>query len=455
MKELRIGFIGINSVLLNGDENVKIFEDSKKFIKELVKPNQLMVFEEVFVDNLQSQGKLANLIDEWGELSFDLIIIQSVGFGLGIGPVDLAMSQKNVPIVIWALPEPGLAEGVALKRNSWCGANMHTAHLNKLGVKYEYIYGMPGKDVEFDLKKIIKVFEVMKRLRNSTIGAIGGRVPGYYDSNFDELSLRKSLGIKFEFFDLAQVFALFDKITEKEVSDTASEIYSKKRVDIEDYLTNSVKLYIAIKKIVAEYGLSALSVKCLSVMQNICDIAACSPIIALGDVGIPSSCEGDMLGAASMLIMNYFNGDVTTLMDIVGFEFENNNFLIFHCGACPTKMASDSKSIEYRKQSISDTHPGITSEFALKAGKCGLLRLREDNDIRGKYKMLFIEGEGIKGPNLIRGNSLKIKINGDVTKMVEIIIKEGFEHHHAFGYGIRKDLLLKFCEWNNIDTLFM
>jgi len=454
MKGLRIGFVGVNSVLLNGDENVKVFEESKKFIKELAKPNQLMIFEEVLVDNLESQGKLANLVEEWGELSFDLIILQSVGFGLGAGPVDIAMSQKGVPIVIWSLPEPGLTEGTGLKRNSWCGANMHTAHLNKLGVKYEYIYGMPGKDVEYDLKKIIKVFEVTKRLRKSTIGAIGGRVPGYYDSNFDELSLRKSLGIKFEFFDLAQVFALFEGITEKEVKDTADKIYPKNRVDIDDYLANNVKLYIAIRKIVEEYGLSGLSVKCWPDMQNLLNIVACSTVSALGDVGIPSSCEGDMLGAVSMLIMNYFSDDVTTLMDIVDFDFKDNNFLIFHCGACPTKMASDKGSVEYRTQSIVAAHCGIASEFALKEGQCGLMRLREDNEIKGKYKMLFVGGEGIKGPNVIRGNSLKIKTD-DVGKMVDTIIKEGFEHHYAFGYGIDGDLLAKFCQWNNIDKFFV
>ena len=368
---------------------------------------------------------------------------------------EVALSQRNVPVILWALPEPDLKEEAGLKRNSWCGVNMHSAHLNKLGVRYEYIYGLPGQEVEIKLKQIIKVFEVIKRLRKSTIGAIGARVPGYYDSNFDELSLRKSLGIKFEFFDLAQVFAQFEKISDKEVEDTAKKIYSFKRIDIDNYIKNSTRFYISIKRIIAEYNLSAVSVKCWPDLQDILNIVACSVISALGDLNFPVSCEGDMLGAASMLLMHYFSNDVTSLVDITDFDFKENNFLIFHCGACPTAMAANRDKIEHREQSIAGTHPGIANEFALKSGNCSLLRLREDNDIRGKYRMFFAEGEGIEGANIIRGNTLKIKINSDLSNFIDAIIKNGFEHHYAFGYGVNKDSLMKFCEWTNIETYFV
>ena len=455
MKELKIGFIGVNSGFLNGEQNVKIFEKSIKFLSEIVKPHQLIYFSEVLVDTPESQKKLAALVEEWDEIKFDLIIIQSVGFGLGTGPVDIAMSQRNVPIVLWALPEPDLKEEVGLKRNSWCGINMHSAHLSKLGVRYEYIYGLPGQEVELKLKQIIKVFEVIKKLRKSTIGAIGARVPGYYDSNFDEFSLRKALRIKFEFFDLAQVFAAFDKISDKEVEDTAKKIYSFKKVNIDNYIKNSTKFYISIKKIITEYNLSAISVKCWPDLQNMLNIVACSVVSALGDLGIPVSCEGDMLGAASMLVMHYFNNDVTSLVDIADFNFKENDFLIFHCGACPTAMAAEKTKIEHREQSIAATHPGIANEFALKSGSCALLRLREDNNIRGKYKMFFADGEGIEGANIIRGNTLKIKIKSNLGNFIDTIIKNGFEHHYAFGYGVNKDLLMKFCEWKDIETYFV
>jgi len=455
MQELKIGFIGVNSNLLNGKQNIKVFENSIKLLTEIVKPHQLVYFKDVLVDTSEGQEKLTNLIEEWDEIKFDLIIIQSVGFGLGAGPVDIAMSQKDVPIVLWALPEPDLKEGNGLQRNSWCGVNMHSAHLSKLGVRYEYIYGLPGQEVELKLKKIIKIFEVIKKLRKSTIGAIGARVPGYYDSNFDELSLRKSLGIKFEFFDMAQIFSIFDKISDKEVEDTAKKIYSFKKVNIDNYIKNSTKFYISIKKIITDYDLSAVSVKCWPDLQNILNIAACSVVSALGDLNIPVSCEGDMLGAASMLLMHYFSGDVTSLVDIADFDFKENNFLIFHCGACPTTMASERDRIEHREQSIAATHPGIANEFGLKSGSCAILRLREDNNVRGKYKMFFADGEGIEDANIIRGNTLKIKIKSNLSNFIDTIIKNGFEHHYAFGYGVDRNLLIKFCEWADIETYFV
>lgn len=455
MRELRIGFMGVKASVIENEINIKVFEDSKHLVRELSKNHMVEICEEILIDTLEGQRKFFEINEKWCDARFDLIIVQSVGFGLGIAPVELAISQKDTHIVLWALPEPDLREGVEQKRNSWCGINMHASHLNKIGVKFEYIYGFPD-DLELisKLKEIIRVFEVIKKLRKSTIGAFGSRVPGYYDSNFDELSLRKALGIRFEFFDLAQVFSEFSKIKDKEVMETVGMIYPFKKINVDEYIQNSIRLYISIKRLIQEYNLSALSIKCWPDMENILNIMPCSVISRLGDDGIPTACEGDMLGTVSMLILNYFNEDVTSLMDIYDFDFKRNAFLIFHCGSCPTKMAVNKSVIEHKQHSVVSTHVGIVNEFGLKPGKCGILRLREDNIYRNKYKIFFAEGEGLIGPNLIRGNTLMIKVSVDLNKFIENIIYNGFEHHWAFGYNINKDMLLKFCDWLNIETCF-
>jgi L-arabinose isomerase len=118
-------------------------------------------------------------------------------------------------------------------------------------------------------------------------------------------------------------------------------------------------------------------------------------------------------------------------------------------------MAESRTKIEHSPHSLLNNNPGIVSEFYLKQGKCGLLRLSEDNVFKGKYRMFFAEGEGIKGP-YIRGNNLEIKLlNNDVNKFIETIIKNGFEHHYAFGYKIKQEALSLFCDWLNVDTFFI
>lgn len=456
MKALKIGFIGVTSCLLFDESSKKMFEESKKLVIESARHHKVEVSKDFFDDSPAGVKKFNGLVEEWEETRFDLIIVQSIGFGLGIGPIDISMTQTNASVVLWAVPEPKLKEGGLLEKNSWCGVNMHSSHLHKLGIKYEYIYGTPEDEIiKSRLKDIIIVAEVIKTLRHSTIGSIGGRVPGYYDSNFDELSLRKALGIKFEFIDLSEVLAEFDKISENEVKTISDKIYSGKKINIEKYIDNSARLFISIKKIITRYDLSAVSLKCWPDIQKLLDISPCSVMGALGDENIPVSCEGDMLGAASMLILSLFNSDVTSLMDISDFNFNNNSFYIYHCGSCPTKMADNKTNIEHRPHSLLDKNPGIVSEFYLKTGKCGLIRLSEDNVYKGKYRMFFAEGEGIKGLH-IRGNNLEIKLlNNDIDKFINTIIKNGFEHHYAFGYNISKEVLLLFCNWLNIDTFFI
>ena len=456
MKALKIGFIGVTSRLLFDESSKQMFEESKKLIIESAGHHKVEVSKDFFDDSPEGIKKFNGLVENWEETRFDLIIVQSVGFGLGIGPIDIGMTQINAALVLWAVPEPKLKEGGLLEKNSWCGVNMHSSHLHKLGIKYEYIYGTPEDEtIKARLKDIIKVAGVIKTLRHSTIGSIGGRVPGYYDSNFDELSLRKAMGIKFEFIDLSEVMAEFDDISDNEIKNVSEKIYFGKKIDIEKYINNSVKLFISIKKIIDRYNLSAVSLKCWPDIQTRLDISPCSVMGALGDEKIPVSCEGDMLGAVSMLIFNLFNNDVSSLMDISDFNFENNSFYIYHCGSCPTKMADNRANIEHRPHSLLESNPGIVSEFYLKKGRCGLIRLSEDNVYKGKYRMFFAEGEGIKGPH-IRGNNLEIKVlNNDISKFIDTIIKNGFEHHYAFGYNIDRENLLLFCEWLNIDTFFI
>jgi L-fucose isomerase-like protein len=235
MYALRIGFTGVTSGLLFDESSKKMFGESKKLVIDSAKAHRVEASEDFFDDSPGGVKKFGALVEKWEETRFDLIIIQSVGFGLGIGPIDIGMTQLNTPIVLWAVPEPELKEGGLLEKNSWCGVNMHSSHLYKLGIKYEYIYGTPNdKTVKSRLKDIITAAAVIKTLRHSTIGSLGGRVPGYYDSNFDELSLRKALGIKFEFIDLSEVLAEFDSISEKEEKDAADKIYFSNKINIDN-----------------------------------------------------------------------------------------------------------------------------------------------------------------------------------------------------------------------------
>ncbi|MCL4417037.1 MAG: hypothetical protein M1365_10120 [Actinobacteria bacterium] len=455
MTSLIIGFIGIGSALLNSQANIELFKKSKEYVTKLIGKNKLICNEEVLLDDDNGKQKLINLLDSWGKIKFDLVIIQSVSFGFGQVPVSLAKSQ-NCTVVLWALPEPELAEGIGLQRNSWCGVNMHASHLNKLGIPYDYVYGLPGDEkLNIDLGDLIKIFEIKKKLNRIKIGAIGSRVPGYYDSNFDELSLRASFGIEVEFFDIAEVLHYINKIPEKEISNAAKDIYPIKNSEINPFIENSTKLYLGLRDMATRFNLTALSIKCWPDWWYSLNIVPCSVVSALGDHGIYCGCEGDMLGTVSMLIMGLLNNGVSSLMDIADFNFNKNSFLIFHCGACPTKMCRDGYTREYCKQSISASHEGIAIEFPLKTGKCSIMRLREDNKNRNQYKMFYAEGKGIDKPNIIRGNTLEIEIGRDIQETIDLILINGFEHHYAFSYFSNKNLLSKLCRWLKIEQVFI
>ena len=116
MKALRIGFTGVTSSLLFDESSKKMFRESKKLVIESARHHKVEASEDFFDDSPGGVKKFNDLVEKWEGTRFDLIIIQSVGFGLGIGPIDIGMTQLNVPIVLWAVPEPEMKEGGLLEK---------------------------------------------------------------------------------------------------------------------------------------------------------------------------------------------------------------------------------------------------------------------------------------------------------------------------------------------------
>ena len=94
---------------------------------------------------------------------------------------------------------------------------------------------------------------------------------------------------------------------------------------------------------------------------------------------------------------------------------------------------------------------GVTNDFSLKGGRVTLAKL--DQDVDGNYRMLIAPGTAIDTEPFIRGNPLTIRFDDPVPKLIDTILKKGFEHHYAVIHADVKKELLLLCEWMKIEPV--
>ena len=132
-----------------------------------------------------------------------MLVLQIGTFPDGETPARLAEILR-VPIIVHSLPEPAPERQVEL--NSLCGANLATFTLAALDCPYSWVHGDPAEaSVSTRLCAHLDAALALADLRGLRMGLIGYRAPGFYPCVFDELLLRRKLGIAIQHIGLNEM----------------------------------------------------------------------------------------------------------------------------------------------------------------------------------------------------------------------------------------------------------
>jgi len=393
------------------------------------------------------------LAERFNAASVDAAVIHFATFPLGAMIPALA-ERISAPIILFANPEEATAEGL-WEQNSFCGANMAAFVMRKLGKPVRFAWGK-AQDAASAIAPALRVVEAERALREARIGLVGGRVPGFYTSNIDELKLRKKFGAAVETIDLVEAIELAKSLGSDEAAQGLDAVRKSAKgvcAASEEELQLAGRLFGAFRKLVGKYRLTALAVRCWPELSDLYGIAPCSVLGMLNGLGIPTSCEGDMPGAVSMLIQKALSGGGTPVfMDFISFDESDNTGVLWHCGAAPSKLCRSFDETVLRKHMRVDggDKKGLTNDFSLKPGRVTVCKLDESES---GYRMLIFSGEALDTPKFIRGNPVRVKFDSPVRRIVDSIMKNGFEHHYSAVYADIKEPLLEFCRCNGIETV--
>jgi len=249
----------------------------------------------------------------------DVLVLQIGTFPDGNAPARLAEALR-VPIVVHSLPEPSLDRGVPL--NSLCGANMSTFTLNALEHPHSFVHADPtvGDDMA-RLAQHVHAGLSLAGLRGQRLSLVGFRAPGFYPCAFDELLLRRWLGVRIEHIDLHEIFTRLDQgLRSKARQDRFPTIeggeLSNEAIEwIERY-------YGALSGLLSDGAHDLIAIKDWPEIEHFDDAVPGGFWPALGwaqDDGVDVAPEGDVNGAVTMRIASDISVDPPFFADISAF----------------------------------------------------------------------------------------------------------------------------------------
>ena len=217
--------------------------------------------------------------------------------------------------------------------------------------------------------------------------------------------------------------------------------------------TRAGVLAVAMRQIAQRNRLNAYAVKCWPEFAAHYGIMPCSTIGRLTDLGLLTACEGDVYGVVTMLIENYLSGRTPMFCDFIAMEEDRNVGLAWHCGAAPTCLAAKGATVRLGKHPTVDggNKKGVNASFPIEgAGPVTMARL----SVGPKGLRLFFAGGQAVAPKVnLAGNTWAVCFRTPVRQLVDVIIRQGMEHHTALVHAELADDLRSLARWIDLETL--
>ncbi len=391
--------------------------------------------ESLVMDMPAVEAATAGLRDE----PLDLLLVFQATFADSTMAIALAQAIE-APLLLWAVPEERV--GGRLRLNSLCGINLAAHGLHRAGLRYDYVYAPPrdGAGLSKALT-LARAGRVRRLLRGTCVGRVGERPTGFEPCGYDRAALAGQFGINVVERALPELFA---DVRDLSVADTQpileglhGRVGGLEGLD-QAALHGTLGVYLGLQRLVAGEHLSGLAVRCWPEFFTELGCAACGALSLLTDDLIPCSCEADVNGTVTQLILGWLSGEQAFGTDLVGIDAERNEAVVWHCGLAPLSMADPAFSP--RGTVHSNRKLPLLMEFPLKPGRVTMARLTQAGD--GAYRLVVGGGEMLRAPMSYSGTSGVLRFDRPAVDVLDTIMRQGLDHHISLTYGDHVEELL-------------
>lgn len=334
------------------------------------------------------------------------------------------------------LPRPTilLADGM---QNSLAAALEISSWLRTRGMRSEILHG----ELTEIIKRLLVMYNNFKaqcKLNGSRIGVIGTPSSWLISSNVDYLLAKRRWGIEYTDIPLERVTEYFNSISDDEVGNACAELAEKalacREASPEDML-KAMKIYKALKRIVEEEKLTALTLSCFKLIEST-GTSGCLALSLLNDEGIIAGCEGDLQSIFTMLITKTLTGQAAFMANPSMINARTNEIILAHCTI----------GLKQTEQFILRSH----FETDMSIGIQGLLPLGDVTIVKCGGECLdeyyLTTGRLTENTNYI--NMCRTQVRIKLDSPASYFLKNPLGNHHILVHGNYKTLFDEFLQVN-------
>lgn len=386
--------------------------------------------------------------DRFKQENVDAVFVINCNFGNEEAVARLAKALDK-PVLLWApLDEEFDLDGMRYT-DSQCGLFGTSRQLQRCNIPFTYIETCRVEDKQFEegFWKFVSVACMVKNFRNLRIAQVGMRPKPFCSVIFNEGELLQKFGIQVVPINLAVIIDKYNRILaerDDELAKGAELLNSRYEMDdLTPPLLKKVYAFVLLyQDIFKEYGVDAISAECWTAMQTAVGAMPCTAYSILADMGYIISCESDMHGAITMVLLSCaslgekvpFFGEFT-----VRHPEDRNTELLWHCGPFAYSLKaedSQAKNVDMRQW------------FRVKDGRYTVARFEQDN---GNYTLLSGVCDSADGPYTF-GTYLWAKFK-NLSAWEKKLVEEPYIHHMAEIEGDYTEELREFCKYvQNLST---
>jgi len=370
----------------------------------------------------------------------DGVLVTLPNFGDEKGVAEtIKLSGLDVPVLVQAYPDSLDRLNVEYRRDAFCGKISVCNNLVQYGIPFslsEFHTVHPhSKSFRQDLAEFVGVCRVVKGMRNARLGAIGARPTAFNTVRYSEKILQAA-GISVSTIDLSELIGAANALSDKDsrVRAKLEEIrsYAGCAGVSEKSLSLMAKMGVVISDWMEQNDLDATAIQCWTSIQRNYGVNVCALMSIMSEKLMPSACEVDVTGAASMYALQLASGTPSALVDWNNnYGDDPNKCVLFHCGNWPKSLLVDP---QMKPADILATSLGAQCTYGAVAGRTPagpmtFARITTD-DPTGEILCYVGEGQFTDDPLDTFGARAVVEIP-EMQELMRFICENGFEHHVA------------------------
>lgn len=297
-----------------------------------------------------------------------------------------------------------------------------------------------SESVKESFLKVQKAVSAFKRVWGSKLGMVGHLYPGMIDFGYDPTMMYTTFGASTAPILESAVIETYNSVDEKEAAALAKELEQKykKAEDFEGKeFTNSMRTALALKKLVKENELDAVTVYCQSLWQRPdIGVVPCLGMSLLMQEGIFCSCEGDVPTTMAGLILESLSGR-SFFTEIWCNDFENDQFMMGHSGTMNLGL------FEEKRENVKMVrHPwwtgrcgrGACLEVKMPPGRGTMLSIVQ---VKGRDWRMIVSSVDVvdRSPVPLGAPNFFVKLEKPIRQYLEELASLGAAHHFSMAYG--------------------